>query len=100
MNTKVQKELSSNESCWNETLRCHWDSWHVISEFHLILALPYQNVPDMSGTIKIAESLSMNVDRIDVYSGGILNVQYNFNHHNQKWSALVPVKGKKLEASI
>jgi hypothetical protein len=74
--------------CWNEKLRCHWDSWRVISESHLILVLPYKNVPDMSGTIKIAKFLSPNVDRVDVYSGGILNVQY-FGNYNQKWEALV-----------
>lgn len=78
----------NSKPCWNETLRCQWDSWRVISESHLILDLPNQNVPDMSGTIKIAKFLNPNVDRVDVYSGGILNVQY-FGNYNQKWEALV-----------
>lgn len=102
MNTNVQKETSSNESCWNETLKCYWNSWRVINECHLVLDLPYQNAPDMNGTIKIAEMLSMNVDRVDVYSGGILNVLYRFNHHNEKWAAFVPTKNenKKLMAFV
>jgi hypothetical protein len=76
---------------YNETLRCHWDSWRVISESHLILYLPHNNVPDMSGTIKIAKFLSPNVDRVDVYSGCDLEIQY-FGNYNQKWKSLSPVK--------
>lgn len=90
MNTKAQKEINSDELCWNGTLHCHWDSWRVISEFHLALDLPYQNVPDMRGTINIAKILSNNVERVDVYSGGILNVQYHWNHYSEEWEALIP----------
>lgn len=96
MNTKVQKVMSDSKPCWSEALHCHWDSWRVVNESHLILDLPYQNVPDMSGTIKIAQILSPNVDRIDVYSGGLLNVQY-FGTYNKEWRALVPAKRKKSE---
>ena len=90
MNTKTQEKVNSDELCWNEAFNCHWNSLRVIDEFHLVLDLPYRNVPDMRGVIKIAEMLSSNVDRVDVYSGGTLSVQYTFNHYSEKWEALIP----------
>lgn len=93
-------KANENNSCWNETLCCRWNSWRVISESYLVLNLPYQNVPDMTGTIKIAEMLSPNVERVYVESGGILNVLYRFNHDNEKWEAFVPAKSKKESVNL
>ena len=79
-----------NNLCWNEDLVCHWSAWRVISEQHLVLELPSENVCDMGGAIKIAQSLCPDVDTIDVYSGDVLDVQYRFDSDDEKWKAFVP----------
>lgn len=84
-----------NNLCWNEDLVCHWSAWRVISERHLVLELPSQNVCDGRGAVKIAKSLCPNVDTIDVYSGSVLDVQYRFIYDDEKWEAFVPRRSTK-----
>ena len=84
-----------NHLLFNEDLKCHWNSWIVISERHLVLDLPNHNVCDMGGAIKIAKFLCPDVERIDAYTGGSLGVQYLYVSDEQDWKALVPAKGER-----
>jgi hypothetical protein len=72
----------------NANLQCCWRSWEVVKNTTLRLNLPKYNIPDMSGTIQIAEVLMPDVCEIRVYCASVLDSWYI--KENEEWKAYQP----------
>lgn len=57
-------------------LRCQWTSWTATGPRSLRLDVPPFNVPDLIGTIQIAQTLMPDVTSIVVFEGGQYDVEY------------------------
>lgn len=73
-------------STWSDELKCHWNSWRILSPQSIELQLESGNCCDMRGAISLATRLMPDVHSIYVFSGENLDVVYHC--HGGLWFAL------------
>jgi hypothetical protein len=70
-------------------LQCRWMTWGVWDSETLVLTLPAQNVPDMTGTIRVATFLLPEVKRILVVDPpGHITGEYAKHTLHNRWVSL------------
>jgi hypothetical protein len=77
--------MNDKKSAYSSALQCGWMAWRPLGSGELALDLPADNCCDMTGAIRMAETLMPTVARIEVFVDGKLDVIYA---HGVKWRAL------------
>ena len=63
-------------SLFSETLQCRLVSIVSINETTIRLLLPDGSVTDMAGVIELAETISLDICRVEVFAGNQIDIVY------------------------